>query len=107
MNAVCVERTETARLANRLTHVEAQLADKDEELERVRKDAERYRWLRFLLEVRDEIALNGSIRPAIATRIGRSFFDVPCLYKERDNDLSAKLDLAIDAFMQPNQESTE
>ena len=67
------------------------------------RDAARYRWLRERLQVRNMDAMNGTRRPAIDVRIGRSFVDSPIrpraskLAQEAEARFGNELDAAIDA----------
>ena len=71
-------------------------------------DAARYRWLRERLEVRNMEAMNGTRRPAIDVRIGRSFVDTPVrpraskLAQEAEARFGNELDAAIDAAIGGN-----
>lgn len=61
------------------------------------RDAARYRWLRERLQVRNMEAMNGTRRPGLNVRLGRSFFDSrvsPMGVADRRGD---ELDAAIDA----------
>lgn len=86
-----------ARLADGLR---AQLAERD-------MDAERYRWLRLRIKVREERSLAGTYRDSIYTRVGQSFFDTPTRGAKGYTDPTkfeaecASLDAAIDAAMAP------
>ena len=76
------------------------------EIEALRADAERYRWLRHRLKVREEKSLAGSYRDSIYVRVGQSFFDTPTRgvkgYVEpaEYEKECAELDAAIDAARQ-------
>ena len=54
---------------------ERALAKRDARIAELEKDARRYRWLCNRLTVRNEEAIDGTIRPALATRFGLAFFD--------------------------------
>ena len=72
-----------------------------------RKDAERYRWLRERMKVREEKSLAGSWRDSIYIRIGQSFFDTPtrgskgytepAQYERECQEFDAAVDAAIAA----------
>lgn len=71
-----------------------------DDLERLRADAARYRWLRERLEVRnEEPADGGKRRPAIRVRIGRAFIDTKVRFRYTDEERSVELDAAIDGAM--------
>ena len=76
------------------------------EVEALRKDAERYRWLRDRLEVRPQKAMSGSVRDALTVRIGCSFLDSEVSKRRSLKDPDAhengckQLDAAIDAAME-------
>jgi hypothetical protein len=42
---------------------------------RVKEDAERYRWLRERMQVRNETSVSGITKPALSMRVGFSFTD--------------------------------
>jgi hypothetical protein len=73
------------------------------ELAECRADAERYRWLRQRVEVRQQEAMNGSVRAGLSIRIGSAFLDSPpsLLKSLRDPNAhetrSKELDAALDA----------
>lgn len=73
------------------------------------RDAARYRWLRERLEVRNMEAMNGTRRPAIDVRIGRSFVDCPVrpraskLAQEAEARFGNELDAAIDAAIRAEE----
>ena len=72
------------------------------ERDRLRADAERYRWLRQRIEVRQQTAMSGSSRPGLDVRIGHGFLDrpVPNVRPQgRSKELSRELDAAIDAAL--------
>ncbi len=54
------------------------------EIEMLRKDAERYQWLRDRMQVRYERSLSGKTKEALSMRVGFDFLD-------------CTLDIAIDA----------
>ena len=68
------------------------------------KDAERYRWLRLRLEVRELEAMSGGRRPAMQIRIGHSYFDSthrpgagylnPAHFQQECEELDAAIDAA-------------
>jgi hypothetical protein len=55
----------------------AQIAERDAQIEALRADAERYRWLRPRLQVRAGRSMGGTVRECLEVRIGQSFFDTP------------------------------
>jgi hypothetical protein len=66
-----------------------------DEIERLRKDVERYRWLRDRIEVRNLKSMAGTTRPGLSVRVGRSYFDSKC----NPNRFADELDIAIDAAL--------
>lgn len=73
------------------------------ERDALRKDAERYRWLRLRLHVRPTKAMSGSVRPALDVNIGCSFLDsrLPSCYpNDGPEKRSKELDSAIDTALQ-------
>lgn len=68
------------------------------ELATLQKDAERYRWLRQRVQVRNMQAMNGSYRKAIDIVTGMAFFDSRTKRNEKYiAECAAELDAAIDA----------
>jgi hypothetical protein len=65
------------------------------------RDAARYRWLRERLEVRKLEAVNGTRRPGLNVRLGRSFFDSRVsqmgIVDRRGDELDAAIDASIRA----------
>lgn len=74
---------------------EAELQEQQRVVEGLRKDAERYRWLRPRLWVRDIRDMTGALRPALYVVIGRSFFHTKTdAHEDQERE---QLDSAIDA----------
>ena len=71
------------------------------EVEALRKDAGRYRWLRSRLCAKPAKAVSGSIRQALDVRIGRAYFDSTFRPRKDDDEQVETLDSAIDAAMAP------
>jgi len=66
-------------------------------LEAAEKDAERYRWLRTRIEIRNEQAVSGSVRPALSVALGMAFLDCKTQRsKPYFTEQANKLDAAID-----------
>ena len=84
---------------------ERELATLEADNERLRADAERYRWVRERMEVRPQTAVSGSVRNALSVRIGCSFLDSEVSKRRSLSDPDAhengckKFDTAIDAAL--------
>lgn len=78
-------------------------------VESLAADADRYRWLRQRLKVREERSMTGSCKDSIYTRVAQSFFDTPTRGDSGyvDKSLYAKecsqFDAAIDAALKASQ----
>ena len=87
------------------TEAQAREREREAELDSLRADAARYRWLRDRLKVKEERSLAGSYRDSIYVRVGQSFFDTPTRGSTGYVDPAVyavecmELDAAIDAAM--------
>ena len=68
-------------------------------LEQVEGDAARYRWLKPRLRHRMEVAMDGSRRPSLDTRIGCAFFDTFTPLNAHWEKNQVELESAIDAAL--------
>ncbi len=79
------------------------------QIDALRADAERYRWLRMRLKVREERSMSGSYKDSIYIRVAQSFFDTPTRGDDGylDKSIFAKecceFDAAIDAALRQEQ----
>ncbi len=70
------------------------------QIDALRADATRYRWLRYRIKVSKQQAVSGSVRDALEVKVGCSFIDSraaqgsPAAYSIEQSE---KLDAAIDA----------
>ena len=86
------------------------------ECERLRRDAQRYRWLRPRLEMRSLQSVAGSSRPALMLRVGQEYFDSktrgskgytkPHLFELECGILDSAIDSSIDAALRESQGET-